>query len=81
MRNWGDIRSEAISKGGVVKEDVDRGLLLVWYGSGHGLHVYNQSGEEIAFENIGSFRKNDADRSEILERMDELVRLGNYNWC
>jgi hypothetical protein len=54
-----------------VKYDAD-GLLLAWFG-GHGVHVYDQSGEEVDYFSVGDFAQNDAEMAEVQQAMVDWI--------
>lgn len=59
----------------IVKKDPKRNLTLAWFG-GHGVHVYDPKGEEVAFWSVGDFARDSAGPSEIEKSMNEAIRDG-----
>jgi len=48
------------------------GMVAAWFG-GHGIHFYTYEGEEVHFENTGSFERNHATRQEVIESIDRWI--------
>ncbi len=63
----------------MVKSDYDRGLWLAWFG-GHGIHAYNEQGQEVAYWNTGSFAQDNASLEAVEESMD-LHISGEYEYA
>lgn len=66
-----------LDKARYVRQDKERGLLLVWSGA-HGCSAYNQHGQEVAHWNMGDFAENSADSEEVRENFEELIASGEY---
>lgn len=56
----------------LVKHNEYNDIVHVWHG-GHGIHVYDRTGEEIHFYNVGDFAKDEADREEVRTAMVENI--------
>jgi len=67
---------EELDDAKIVKYDKERKLILAWFG-GHGVHAYDQCGNEVSFWNVGSFRKS-ADIDEIEQSMEKAIKTGYY---
>lgn len=61
----------------LVRVDEQRELTLVWRG-GHGIHAYNDDGEEVSFWNTGSFAVDHATCKEVNESMERKIASGEY---
>lgn len=69
--------AEQLDGARIIKQDALRGYVLAWFG-GHGIHVYDELGRDVAFWNVGSFAQDDADPQEIIDDMNEEVESGDY---
>ena len=49
---------------------------MKWFG-GHGVHAY-RGGREIGFWNTGDFSKENADKKDIVDSMNRMLKEGNY---
>ncbi len=68
---------DALNEARWVRFDFVRELTLAWFG-GHGIHVYDSNGKEVAFWNTGDYSKGNADLKDIQESMDRHIREGGY---
>ncbi len=66
----------------IIRRDDARDLTLVWYG-GHGIHVLDADGREVAFQNVGDWARDEATPEEIMEAIDTLIALpdNEYPWA
>ena len=54
----------------LVRYDEETELTFSWFG-GHGVHVYDESGQEVDFFSVGDFAENDVPEAEIIEAIKE----------
>lgn len=61
----------------LVTEDQRHGYYLAWFG-GHGIHVYDLCGQEVALWNTGDFSRAGASAKDIEKSMLDNMRTGDY---
>lgn len=66
-----------MAKAKIKMRDSNTGYVLVWYG-GHGIHAYDEAGNEVSFWNTGDFSKNEATAKEIRASMMRRIKEGDY---
>ena len=65
-------------KGAKIKvKDTKNNVTIAWFG-GHGIHAYNEYGEEIGFWNTGDFSKDHATEEEVKRSIRQAIKEGGY---
>ncbi len=54
----------------LVRYDEESELTFAWFG-GHGVHIYESTGQEVDFFNTGDVAQNDVPEAEIIEAIKE----------
>ena len=60
----------------VVKEDKKNKFTIAWFG-GHGIHVYNGKGKEVAFWNVES-AQDSLTKEEAEQSIDKNINTSEY---
>ena len=70
---------ERLNGARIISCDETLGLTLVWRG-GHGVHVYNDAGQEVWSWNVRDGTKGDVDIAEVILSMEDRMETGEYSY-